>query len=1037
MSRNSVIFVVLALCLLPAASADTVVFEHQGQQGPVTQGWTQVPGPGAEGNVVVGPIASDAPDGSPTWIIQDNSTASGSRWFYEGTPTPGEMTQALADGWTLRARIRVVNAPDALDYSVGVEVATGDRRFALFLSADSAGNPSALLWDGSGTSGSSVALTGSGYHVYEMVYDPTTQTVDLYLDDTTTPAISGYAGFTFALPPRVIWGSNHSAGTGWGNYNLVRWSIANDCGNGQLEAGEECDDGGADSGDGCAADCTFETGWSCTGVPALCEEICGDGIIVGDEECEDGNTDPGDGCGPTCQLEQTGSVVDESSIPSTVLSELEFGSGSLFAEAVTAIGDLDGDGVDDLAVHDGDSFLEDGTAYWHRGAVYILFMNADGTVRENKKITDGHGGFTGQILPGHFFGKAMDCLGDLDGDGVVDLVVGAYNDETDGTDIGVAHGAVWILFLQSDGTVKAQQKIDTNDGGLVGLGFDTNFGVAVATIGDLDGDDIPEVAVGAHLDNEGGFGAGAVWILYLNRDGTVRDQRKIFFDRVQGPIGDSTGWRNFGRSLARIGDLDRDGVPDLAVGLPFSNQTGQGNGEVWILFLNADGTVRTVQTIHADNSPVGPFDNLDFFGWSIARLGDLDADGVVDLGVGVTRSSDPNPGIGHLWILFMNPDGTVRDSRKIGQGSGGFVGPLPDFSEFGSSIAALGDSDGNGSMELVVGARGGGFSTWLGELWILEIVGALAVCGDGVLDPLEECDDDNVAGADGCSAACQVEQAVALHGLAEGGRVSVTVDGVTVMVATVPGQTFDTVLAALEAALEADPFLSSTTVEIGVFGNSLVVTGVIATWDVDDPGFATCGTTDTPFIEDDMVTFGCPIDGLIVGGGNFDAYQWYYEGVPIAGATAATYDASLTGEYRVNVADTQGCRNASAGYTSMVSFCADSEVSPDGAVHPLRIDKDATSSTGYRLRFQSIDGAEGYNVYVGTLGSWYSHGSDPANACDVATELLPLGELGAELPFDAADRYYLVSAFAGADEGPSGLDSSGAVIDPAQSTCLP
>ena len=76
------------------------------------------------------------------------------------------------------------------------------------------------------------------------------------------------------------------------------------CGNGILQDAEACDDGNAQDGDGCAADCSVEPGWQCEG--AVCEATaCGDGIVAGFEECEDGGNPPvsGDGCTDRCRLE--------------------------------------------------------------------------------------------------------------------------------------------------------------------------------------------------------------------------------------------------------------------------------------------------------------------------------------------------------------------------------------------------------------------------------------------------------------------------------------------------------------------------------------------------------------------------------------------------------------------------------------------------------------------------------------------------------------------------------------------------------------
>ena len=113
-------------------------------------------------------------------------------------------------------------------------------------------------------------------------------------------------------------------------------------------------------------------------------------------------------------------------------------------------------------------------------------------------------------------------MGDLDGDGITDLAVGAYYD-----DGGTNCGAMWILFLNANGTTKSYQKISDTAGSFTGtLSDDDRFGSSVASLGDLDGDGVADIAVGARLDDDGGSGRGAVWILFLNTNGTVKSYQQ-------------------------------------------------------------------------------------------------------------------------------------------------------------------------------------------------------------------------------------------------------------------------------------------------------------------------------------------------------------------------------------------------------------------------------------------------------------------------------------------------------------------------------
>ncbi len=336
-----------------------------------------------------------------------------------------------------------------------------------------------------------------------------------------------------------------------------------------------------------------------------------------------------------------------------------------------------------------------------------------------QKISATAGNFEGVLDDNDQFGSAAANIGDLNADGVIDLAVGAPLDDDGGTD----RGAIWILLMNDDGTVDIEQKISDTEGSLSLIDvLDDNdqFGSAVAELADLNGDGIFDLAVGAPLDDDGGTDRGAVWILFLDTDGTVLFRQKISDTNI-GLIDIIEDNDEFGGAIARIGDLNNDLLPEIAVGARLSDDGGGDRGAVWILFLAADGTVSSFQKISdTEGGFAGTLADGDYFGSSVAGIGDLDADGIEDIAVGAIGDDDGGTDRGAVWILFMNADGTVRFEQKLSETNGEFGGGLNDNDHFGSALAGIGDYNGDGIVDIAAGAEqddDGG--TDRGAVWIL------------------------------------------------------------------------------------------------------------------------------------------------------------------------------------------------------------------------------------------------------------------------------------------------------------------------------
>ncbi len=430
-------------------------------------------------------------------------------------------------------------------------------------------------------------------------------------------------------------------------------------------------------------------------------------IAVSAREDDDGGTDRGAvyilGLDFTPTAKSKGTVSRPQKISDTAGDfTADFANGDLFGQMVAGIGDINNDGIEDIAV----GAREDNDGGADRGAVYILFMDTDGTVKSFQKISDTAGSFTATLDDGDNFGNAVAKIGDLNNDGVEDIAVGAIGDD----DGGSGRGALYILFLDTDGTVKSYQKISDTDGEFsASFTNGDRFGKTASGIGDLNNDGVEDIAVGAPRDDDGGTDRGAVYILFMDADGTVKS-----FQKISDTAGSFTATLDdgdlFGQAVPGIGDLNNDGVEDIAVGAGPDDDGGTNRGALYILFLKADGTVNNYQKI---SDTAGGFtatlDDGDQFGKSAAGIGDVNNDGTEDIITGNHPDDDRGTDRGSAYILFMDTDGTVDDTtgfQKVSDAEGGFTTTLGDSDGFGRSVSGIGDLNNDGIEDIAVSARG-------------------------------------------------------------------------------------------------------------------------------------------------------------------------------------------------------------------------------------------------------------------------------------------------------------------------------------------
>ena len=365
-----------------------------------------------------------------------------------------------------------------------------------------------------------------------------------------------------------------------------------------------------------------------------------------------------------------------------------------------ALDDMDGDTLN-IVVSDGETFI-----------------TTPGTFASSLNLSDldGDNGF---VIHGvdidDFSGWSVSCAGDVNGDGVDDVLIGASGGDPNG----IESGETYVVFggnqAASSGALELSSLNGSNGFVINGINAEDFSGQSVSTAGDVNGDGIDDVLIGArHADPNGNSSAGETYVVFGGAaTGSSGVLELSSLNGSDGFIingiypGDQSGY-----SVSSAGDVNGDGVDDFLVSAPLADPNGSNSGVAYVVFggtaTGSSGALDLSDLNGANGFVINGIDIYDRLGNSVSSAGDVNGDGVDDLLIGADRADpDGNFNAGETYVVFggtaTGSSGALELSSLNGT-NGYIINGIDAYDYSGWSVSSAGDVNGDGVDDLLIGA---------------------------------------------------------------------------------------------------------------------------------------------------------------------------------------------------------------------------------------------------------------------------------------------------------------------------------------------